>query len=83
MAKLAVIEAMKVFMYENDHPPPHFHVLLAEHHAVIDIETMRVVRGEMPRAKLRAVLAWAKPRHARLLDAWKLVQAHKPVGEIV
>ncbi len=80
MAKLALVEAVKLFMYENDHAPPHFSCAVAEYHAVIDVETLTEVRGQIPRPKLRAVLAWARPRRVQLLDAWNLTQAHLPVG---
>jgi hypothetical protein len=79
MAKLAVVDGVKLFMYSNDHPPPHF----AEHRAVIDLEDLTISRGHLPGPKLRAVLAWAKPRHALLLRAWSLTQAHQPAGRIV
>jgi len=79
---IAVVEGVRLFMYANDHPPPHFHALFAEHRAVIDIETLVVTRGKLPRPKLRAVLKWAAPRRAKLLEAWNLTQAHLPAERI-
>ena len=75
MPRLAVIDGAKLLMYSNDHPPPHFHVLFAEHRAVVDIETLALSRGELPKAKLRAILKWAAPRRAKLLEAWNITQA--------
>jgi hypothetical protein len=63
-------------MYPNDHPPPHFHVLFAEYRAVIDIRTLKPSRGELPKAKLRAILKWAKPRRGQLLEAWNITQTN-------
>jgi hypothetical protein len=83
MAKLAIVDGVKLYMYSNDHAPPHFHALIAEHHAVIDLEELAMVRGHLPRVKLRAVLAWATPRRAQLREAWSLTQAHLPTGRIV
>lgn len=82
MTVLAKVEGVKLFMYGNDHPPAHFHALFAEYRAVINIETLTMTKGELPRPKLRAVLAWAAPRRAKLLEAWRLTQSHAPVGEI-
>jgi hypothetical protein len=62
-------------MYANDHPPPHFHVLYAEHRAVIDLRTLRLSRGGLPKPKLRMIVKWAEARRSRLLDAWDIVQA--------
>ena len=39
-------------MYFGDHAPPHFHALYAEFEAVIDIETLGVMRGSLPAAQL-------------------------------
>jgi hypothetical protein len=39
--------------------PPHFHAEYAEHEALVAIETLEVVRGELPRRALALVLEWA------------------------
>ena len=36
----------------QDHPPPHFHALYAEHEALIDIRTLEVIEGDLPRRAL-------------------------------
>ena len=74
MSIIGIVDAAKLFMYPNDHPPPHFHVLFAEYRAVIDIRAMKLDRGDLPKAKLRAILKWAKPRRAELLEAWNITQ---------
>ena len=74
MSIIGVVDAAKLYIYANDHPPPHFHVLYAEHRAVIDIQTMKMRRGNLPKAKLRAIMKWAKPRKAQLLEAWNITQ---------
>jgi hypothetical protein len=77
MALIARIEGAKLLMYANDHPPPHFHVLYAEHRAVIDIRTLRLSRGELPKSKLRAIVTWGRTRQRALLGAWDIIQAHE------
>ena len=69
-------------MYLNDHPPAHFHAFVGEHRAVIEIETLTLTRGELPRAKLRAVLKWATTRKRELMRAWDLTQSQRPAGVI-
>jgi hypothetical protein len=76
MAIIAVVEGAKLYMYANDHPPPHFHILFAEHRAVIDLRTLKVTEGALPKAKLRAILKWAKPLRPELVQAWDLVQSN-------
>jgi hypothetical protein len=76
MPTVATVQGAKLLFYANDHPPPHFHVLFAEYRAVIDIKTLKLVRGDLPKAKLRAVVRWATPRRAALLEAWDITQTH-------
>lgn len=82
MPTIALIDGMRLMMYVNDHPPPHFHVLLAEYRAVIEIEPARMVAGWLPRPKLRSIIGWARTRRADLLEAWNLTQAGLPAGRI-
>jgi hypothetical protein len=35
--------------FYSDHAPPHFHAEDAEHEALVTIETLEVLRGELPR----------------------------------
>ncbi len=74
MSIIGIVDAAKLYMYPNGHPPPHFHVLFAEYRAVIDIKTMKLTRGNLPKAKLRAIIKWAKPRRAKLVEAWSITQ---------
>jgi hypothetical protein len=38
-------------MFFNDHAPPHFHARYGEFEATIDIDTLSVVQGELPRSR--------------------------------
>ena len=37
MPVVAVVDAVKIVFYANEHPPAHFHAVIAEHRAVVDI----------------------------------------------
>jgi hypothetical protein len=46
-----------IHMYiRGEHNPPHFHALYAEHEAQIDIKTLEVIEGKLPRRALVMVL---------------------------
>jgi hypothetical protein len=83
MVKVAIVDGMKIYVYANDHGRPHFHILAAEYRAVVDIETMRLIRGRLPKARLRKLLSWAKPRQVQLLEAWDRARSGQPVKRIV
>lgn len=50
---------IRVFVYANDHLPPHFHVKYAEFDAIILIETLALDKGSLPSRQLRQVVKWA------------------------
>ena len=59
----------------GEHNPPHFHALYAEYEAQIDIQTLEVIEGKLPRRALVMVLEWANEHRAELVDAWNLCRA--------
>jgi hypothetical protein len=56
----------------RDHAPPHFHALYAEHEALIDIRTLEVIEGSLPKRALALVLEWASEHRAELMEDWDL-----------
>ena len=59
-------------MFFDDHPPPHFHAEYNEHKAIIDIERLEIMEGNLPRRALGLVLDWAELHQAELLADWEL-----------
>lgn len=57
-------------MYGGDHLPPHFHVVSPDFQGVIEIETLAVIKGHVPKAVLRDVLAWARQNRPLLVAEW-------------
>jgi len=43
MPTLSTFYGIVIQMFWQDHPPPHFHALYAEHEALIDIQTLHVI----------------------------------------
>lgn len=58
-------------MFWRDHAQPHFHALYAEHEALIDIRTLDVLEGNLPRRALALVLEWASEHRTELLENWE------------
>ena len=59
-------------MFFNDHAPAHFHVQYAEHNATVDIESLTLSSGELPRRAQELVLDWAELHQQELLEDWRL-----------
>jgi hypothetical protein len=66
-----------VRMFYEDHAPPHFHVSYAEHCAVIDLETGRLLAGSLPRRCAALVEEWRSARVAGLRAAWESAQSSR------
>jgi hypothetical protein len=62
----------------NDHEPPHFHVTYGEFEALIEVETLAVYRGELPRRALAMVLEWAALHRDELRQDWNLTKTGQP-----
>jgi Domain of unknown function (DUF4160) len=75
MPTVAIVEGVKIQFYPKEHPPPHFHAVFAEHRAQIDIASLTIIKGHLPRAKLRVVVSWAVTRREALERAWDAVMA--------
>ncbi|KAB2869446.1 MAG: DUF4160 domain-containing protein [Bauldia sp.] len=82
MPTVAVIDGITVQFYWEEHPPPHFHVEFAEHQAVIDIDSLEIIEGYLPKPQYRKIVAWAKSRRTELLEAWTTCRSDLNPGQI-
>lgn len=82
MPTISMFFGIVIQMFWEDHAPPHFHALYAEHEVLINIKTLEVVRGSMPRRALALVLEWAQEHRNELLEDWELCVNRKPPKKI-
>lgn len=73
MVKLHFIGNIAVRVYGNDHRPAHFHVIAPDFQAVVDIETLVVIRGTLPAQARHGVMTWASEHQAEIVTAWNLL----------
>ena len=66
-----------VFMFFNDHNPPHFKVKYAEFEANILIENGNLLNGDLPVSELKLVQAWTEIHKEELLQMWISKDFHK------
>lgn len=69
-------------MYHDDHAPPHFHAVYSDQEAAIGIDTLEVLRGELPNRALRLVRDWASLHKDELLADWERVEKQEPLVPI-
>lgn len=82
MPTISMFYGILIQMFWGDHAPPHFHALYAEHEVLININTLEVMRGKMPRRALALVLEWASQHRAELLEDWELCEQSKTPKQI-
>jgi hypothetical protein len=80
--RISTFYGILIQIFWNDHAPPHFHALYAEHEAVIDIRTLEIREGDMPRRALALVLEWAQEHRAELMEDWRLCTNNQPPNKI-
>lgn len=82
MPRLSEFYGIVIYMYWNDHQPPHFHAVYGEHEALVQIEDGSFLRGTLPRTAARLVREWAKLNHDELQENWKHAQKPEPLDAI-
>lgn len=82
MPTISKFYGIVIQMFWNDHPPPHFHAVYAEEEIKVDIRTLEIMEGWLPRRALALVLEWAQEHRAELLEDWELCSTNQPVNKI-
>lgn len=62
----------RITMYFGDHFPPHFHIVTkAGGEALLEIATLEILEGKVPKAILDAAREWARQNRALLDAKWE------------
>jgi hypothetical protein len=74
MPELSRFLGVVVYMYFNDHNPPHFHVEYGEYQASVTINNLALLEGDLPSRILGYVIEWASLHKQELMEDWNMVQ---------
>lgn len=77
MPEISRFYGIIIYMFFNDHNPPHFKVKYGEFEANILIENGVLLNGDIPVSKLKLVAAWAEIHKEELLKMWSTKEFHK------
>ena len=67
-------------VYANDHLPPHFHAIAPDFEALIEIETLTVLRGRLTPAARKVVMAWASAHREAICAEWNRTNPRFPIA---
>ena len=82
MPRISQFFGILIYMYYNDHIPPHFHAKWAEYEAIIVIGTNRIYAGGLPKAQLDLVFRWATIHKEELMNNWELARMGKVLNQV-
>ena len=82
MPRISEFFGIIIYMYYNDHLPPHFHAEYGEHEAIYEIDTLDVRHGSLPRRAHALVVEWASLHRSELRDDWERARLEKPLTGI-
>ena len=73
---------LAIYLYYEDHPPPHIHARYADHEAKVDIVSGEIIEGSLPRRAARLVAEWVAEHAAELATCWDRATSGEQPGSI-
>jgi hypothetical protein len=73
-------------MFYNEHNPPHFHAIYNEFEAEIEINTLEIIAGDLPKRVRNLVIEWAIDHRDELMEDWELMRNDskpKPIEPLI
>ena len=61
---------IKMFFMGKEHNPPHIHIAYGEYMAVIDIQKVQIIEGDLPKRAADMAIEWTKLHQVELLEIW-------------
>jgi hypothetical protein len=80
--RISTFYGIAIYMYWQDHLPPHFHAIYAESEAQVRVNDGTVMAGSLPNTAARLVAEWAALHREELLANWERAQRPDPLMPI-
>lgn len=77
MPTISMFFGILIQMHWREHAPPHFHALYGEYEVLIDIRTLEIMSGNIPKRALALVLEWVQTHRAELMEDWELCEQNQ------
>ena len=82
MTLVSEFYGIKIYMYWEDHMPPHFHAEYAGNSVMIDIDEAVVIKGVFPGRQMKLVLAWCELHKEELLKNWDSAKDNEEIAKV-
>jgi hypothetical protein len=77
MPEIARFYGIVIKVFFGDHPPPHFHAIYGEYNALVNIESLEIIEGDLPSRAEKLVLEWATLYQQDLVQMWNTQEFRK------
>jgi len=77
MPEVARFYGIVIKVFFGDHPPSHFHAVYGECNALVSIESLQIIEGDLPSRAQNLVLEWATLYQQDLLQMWNTQEFRK------
>ena len=71
MPRISFFYGIAVYLYYEDHPPPHVHARYGEYEAKVSVVSGEVIEGSLPRRAARLVAEWVGEHSDELQACWE------------
>ena len=82
MPRICSFYGIVIWIYWDDHEPPHFHATYAEEEILIKIKDLSVYAGSFPARAFGLVMEWASLHQEELLENWNIMKQNLPLKKI-
>lgn len=82
MPELCRFYGIVIRMFINDHPPAHFHAEYQGQEALFDINTLDIIKGNIPHRARLLVVEWALEHRQELITNWEKRKIPEPLDKI-
>jgi mRNA deadenylase 3'-5' endonuclease subunit Ccr4 len=82
MPRISSFYGILIYMYYMDHNPAHFHAIYGDYEAIFDINTLGLIKGNLPPKAIVLVEEWASLHQSELLENWSRVKNNEALKTI-
>ncbi|MBA4138996.1 MAG: DUF4160 domain-containing protein [Segetibacter sp.] len=82
MPRICSFYGIIIWIYYNDHNPPHFHATYGEFEILIRIADLSVYSGNLPARAFGLVMEWASVHQEELMGNWQNMKQYLPLKRI-
>ena len=82
MPEISRFYGIIIYMFSNDHNPPHFHAKYGEFEILVNIDNLSILCGKFPSRALGLTIEWASLHQMELRTLWKRMREGQSAEKI-